>query len=1123
MGSKIEQHSELLLKPLFVINLFAFFNAFSSKTNQFSLTITHHFMHTSLLRTLLLFLLPCFFQNVLQAQMEKHPIADKILQHQSDFKSLASTQIFDFAPMQALKKAQVEAIVKDATFLNVSESELKNLLKKGSEFLTLELPQNGQTAMKLELYKAEVFAPGFQIYTASNPSEPFLYERGSYYWGIVNRDEHSLAALSFTQDEVMGLIQFGGETFTVGKMENETTHIFYKEKDLLIAPTQSCGTDDDIHFVGGKETTGAMEKSASNCVQMYIEVDYDIFVGKGGVAPATNYVAGAFSQVAILYANEAINFTVSEILVWDVVDPYTGTTTSNYLTQFRDNLNGNYNGDLAHLVGYTGSGGIAYVDVLCNGFYGVGYSDINATYNNVPAYSWTVEVLTHEIGHNLGSRHTHDCVWNGNNTAIDGCGPAAGYGNSCGGGPIPAKGTIMSYCHLVGGVGIDFNLGFGPQPGDLIRSRVYNASCLSACASSTPDDAGITGINAPTGSYCANSLSPQVELFNFGSNNLTSVTIQYSVDGGATSNYNWSGNLASNTGVNVTLPAISFGVGSHTFAANTTNPNGNADTNSSNDGSSSAFSRPADQTFYADNDGDGYGDPNNSITDCSAPNGYVSNNTDCNDANASQYPGAPCSDGDVCTTGDVLDSNCNCVGTSQDSDGDGVCDALDVCPGGDDNEDFNGNGIPDFCDCSPATTSFSTNPLTHTGSGSSTTMLSFGSGDKNPFFTISDLNAKTNGNPNSRFINRVTVTYVNGNSQTITHGVYNGDQVSSVNVSINDEVQSITLALTDSYDGNYSGNMSVSLSIVDYCIGCTDSDGDGVCDGDDVCAGFDDSLIGLPCDDLDPCTINDVWSCNLCAGTLTGDSDGDGVCDGLDVCPGGDDTIDTDGDGIPDDCDAFNCSSELTNNFSPNPLNHQGGGTSTATVNFPPNNQDVSFTVNDLGAKTNGNPNKRYIDEVTVTYVDGNGATITHGTYSGSSQSSASVQILGLVQSITLSLSNGLSTNEPISVTTTDVISCLPTGAIFQEGDALSDGLHYGRLYPNPAKGEAYLQFDSVPEQVTITFSSILGERIATYEMANQSIFRFDLNHLYINEQLLFVTIHVTGQRPVTKRLLLTK
>ncbi|MBK6342034.1 MAG: fibronectin type III domain-containing protein [Flavobacteriales bacterium] len=103
---------------------------------------------------------------------------------------------------------------------------------------------------------------------------------------------------------------------------------------------------------------------------------------------------------------------------------------------------------------------------------------------NVPTYSWSVNVVTHELGHNLGSPHTHGCVWNGNNTAIDGCGPAAGYGEGiCASGPLPPAGvggTIMSYCHLVSS-GVNFANGFGPQPAALILGSVNNASCLAPC------------------------------------------------------------------------------------------------------------------------------------------------------------------------------------------------------------------------------------------------------------------------------------------------------------------------------------------------------------------------------------------------------------------------------------------------------------------------------------------------------------------------------------------------------------------------------------------------------------------------------------------------------------------
>ncbi len=42
--------------------------------------------------------------------------------------------------------------------------------------------------------------------------------------------------------------------------------------------------------------------------------------------------------------------------------------------------------------------------------------------------------------------------------------------------------------------------------------------------------------------------------------------------------------------------------------------------------------------------------------------------------------GGACNDGDDCTTNDVFDTNCNCIGTFQDTDNDGICNANDQCP-----------------------------------------------------------------------------------------------------------------------------------------------------------------------------------------------------------------------------------------------------------------------------------------------------------------------------------------------------------------------------------------------------------------------------------------------------------
>jgi hypothetical protein len=1076
-------------------------------------------MKNSVLVILILFgyLIPGLTQN------GHHPIADEVIQKfESSEKSIQLDLVSISISSETLQNKHATS-VSNANFYDLEVKEITRLRSLSPELLEITIPRVKDKELVLKMFRVE--ETGVKVRLASNKSSSPNYNPVRQYWGIVNDEEHSLVSFSFMDEEVMGFIYYQGETYNFGKLIDGVSeeYILFKESDMNATSFLGCDTKAS-HAIGKQVDNHLKAENPDNCVNMYVEVDYDIFVGKGGSSQAAQYVEGVFGQVAILYANESINLAVSEIFVWDVQDPYTGPSTSDYLNQFRNQLGGVYNGDLAHLVGYNGGGGIAYVDVICNDLYGVAYSDINATYADVPTYSWTIEVVTHEIGHNLGSRHTHDCVWNGNNTAIDGCGPAAGYSGSgsCPDAPVPDAGTIMSYCHLVSGVGIDFNLGFGPQPGDLIRNRVYNSSCLNVCATSTSNDAGISQINVPTGSVCVNSLNPEVVLFNYGTSDLTSVTIEYQLDSDPVQSYNWTGTLSSSTSTNVTLPSISFSNGSHSFSANTVSPNGSSDEDPSNDSSSSNFNRPNDVSYYADADGDGYGNPSISVVDCVQPAGYVLDNTDCNDNDSNAYPGAPCSDGDVCTENDILDANCQCSGAYVDSDDDTVCDAQDVCPGEDDLLDDNNNGTPDGCECNTQFESFTTNNLTHSGPGSSSTTANLPADSKDPEFTISNLNARENGKPNNRFIDEARVEYVDGNGVIQTEGTYLGNTSNSVTIRISGTVQSITVFLSDAYDGNYGGTLSIDLTQVQYCGPiCADADSDGICDDQDQCPGFDDNLLGTSCDDGDDCTTDDVYTtCNTCAGTYSGDTDGDGVCNALDICEGGDDNIDSDGDGIPDFCD--NDCDPITSNFDVNPLTHRGSGSSFSNVSFPANNQDVSFTISNLNSKDKGNPNGRYVEEVVVTYDDGNG-TQTYGTFRGDQQSTVNVDITGSVNSVRVELryvsgTGGSQSN--MSVDFSEVSSCVTQSSMTQGLNSNLMPLEI-QVFPNPASDFIIVQFNRSIEKGTIYIKDITGRQLSQYQVGDQLELRIAVNEISSNSSIILVTV-VDGEELVRiKRVIL--
>ncbi|MBK6342030.1 MAG: fibronectin type III domain-containing protein [Flavobacteriales bacterium] len=371
-----------------------------------------------------------------------------------------------------------------ASMFSTNDRVLEELLRTSARTLELIVPAR-QGDVHLRLVVSDRMTDEFQVILAST-GRPIEAPPGLHYVGIVNDDPNTLAAISIFPGQVMGIVSDGHGDHVLGPMEGRDAHVYYATKDLPPQPFV-CDTPEGA---APDEEDGIQEGGGDRslkCVRFYWEVNHDVFLAKGSVVNTVNFITALFNQSAALYTNGGISVVLNEVYVWDVPSPCVGNTQLEQLTCFQ-NMRNSFNGDLAHLVGLTGGGGrAASLAGLCNidNDNSMCYSNITTTFQNVPTYSSSVFVVAHEQGHLLGSNHTHACVWNGNNTQIDGCGPTAGYpeGGTCATGPIPPSGgTIMSYCHL-NAVGINFNNGFGPQPLAVITNSVATAPCLITCAS----------------------------------------------------------------------------------------------------------------------------------------------------------------------------------------------------------------------------------------------------------------------------------------------------------------------------------------------------------------------------------------------------------------------------------------------------------------------------------------------------------------------------------------------------------------------------------------------------------------------------------------------------------------
>jgi hypothetical protein len=435
------------------------------------------------------------------AQTQLKPVAEKIVTLQKNNVHFENVSLKMAKSIGGQHGYAATNEVKSAQFFEISNKQLEFIVSQNLDNILLTLPITATKNVTLALTKANILKDDFymSVKKSNNKDDFEPYCKGVYYRGIVQDDPNTLAAISFFNNEVMGIISLSDGNYVFGKMESsDNIYVIYNDADIAGNLPFSCGVEDSEINNKQLNNPSIFQKSSNTdegadsgplsmlvcdpVVYVYFVCDYHMYQSfSNNTTSVANYVTGMFNVVSTIYANEDIETQISEIFTWTIPDPYPESSTYDALTSFRSTTGSSFNGDLAHLLSTAPyGGGVAWVNELCGSNPYAFSGSLSTFYSAFPTYSWTISVVTHEMGHNLGSQHTHWCGWTGG--AIDNCGPNAGFPNQdgpCANGPTPVGGgTIMSYCHLTS-VGINFNNGFGPLPGNLIRNEVNSASCLN--------------------------------------------------------------------------------------------------------------------------------------------------------------------------------------------------------------------------------------------------------------------------------------------------------------------------------------------------------------------------------------------------------------------------------------------------------------------------------------------------------------------------------------------------------------------------------------------------------------------------------------------------------------------
>jgi hypothetical protein len=400
----------------------------------------------------------------------------------------------------------------DETPFRVLDAPLAPGARVTIESLTLE----DGTELVLEVSPIEIFAKNVEIVVHGPGGDSRLAPPSDrWFTGRVAGDPESFVVLARGRT-LRGLVVTGthavaiapeGDAYGKRARGRALLRTFSPETEVPEAMRHfTCGTDSLPPPPESLAAAGAGRRPLTSVmyhVGVAVETDFEMYQIKGSAAALTQYVGDLFAASSAIYQRDIlVMLQVNYLSIWATAsDPWVATDSSAALSEFVTYWQTNRTAvprSTAHMLSGRGlGGGIAYLSAMC-GFVGYGVSgNMSGQFSTTtPSLYWDILVVSHELGHNFGSPHTH-CY----SPPVDQC-----YASEpgCYSGPtsVPAVlGTIMSYCHLLPGGYANIKLFFGVsgEPSVAVTTLMRNYVEANASCFGTVPGPVVSGVSPSTG------------------------------------------------------------------------------------------------------------------------------------------------------------------------------------------------------------------------------------------------------------------------------------------------------------------------------------------------------------------------------------------------------------------------------------------------------------------------------------------------------------------------------------------------------------------------------------------------------------------------------------------------